>query len=55
LIGYKSPHFSIGYSYDFTISNLVSSTAGAHEISIAIEFQKQKKRRRLHAVPCPEF
>jgi type IX secretion system PorP/SprF family membrane protein len=55
LIGYKNPNFSIGYSYDFTISNLINKTSGAHEISMAIEFMKYKKRRKMHAVPCPEF
>jgi type IX secretion system PorP/SprF family membrane protein len=55
LIGYKAPNFSIGYSYDFTISNLINKTSGAHEISVAYEFQKYKKRRKMHAVPCPEF
>jgi len=55
LVGYKTPHFSVGYSYDFTVSNLITSTAGAHEISMAVEFSKEKKRKRMHAVPCPEF
>lgn len=54
LLGYKSNYVNIGYSYDFTISNLVTSTGGAHEISLTYEF-KTRKRRRMHAVPCPEF
>lgn len=54
LVGFKRQHFSIGYSYDFTISGLVNKTAGAHEISLAYEFAKIK-RKKLHAVPCPEF
>lgn len=55
MVGYKNLNFSIGYSYDFTISNLINKTSGAHEISLAIEFMKYKKRRKMHAVPCPEF
>jgi type IX secretion system PorP/SprF family membrane protein len=54
LVGFKRSHFSVGYSYDFTISSLVNKTAGAHEISMAYEFAKIK-RKKLHAVPCPEF
>jgi type IX secretion system PorP/SprF family membrane protein len=35
LVGYKMDQLRVGYSYDFTISNLVSSTGGAHEVSTA--------------------
>ena len=38
LIGIKTNDIHIGYSYDFTISNLISSTGGAHEISMVYEF-----------------
>jgi type IX secretion system PorP/SprF family membrane protein len=54
LVGYKTQRLSIGYSYDFTISNLIDKSAGAHEISFSIEFTKYKKRK-MHSVPCPEF
>jgi type IX secretion system PorP/SprF family membrane protein len=54
LAGIKKMHFTIGYSYDFTISNLVNKTAGTHEISLVYEFAKAK-RKKIHAVPCPEF
>lgn len=54
LVGFKTNHFGIAYSYDFTISNLVNMTSGAHEISISYEFSK-KLKKKLHAVPCPEF
>lgn len=55
LIGFKTQRVSIGYSYDFTISNLIDKTAGAHELSLSIEFTKYAKKRKLHSVPCPEF
>ncbi len=58
LVGFKTNDIHIGYSYDFTISNLISSTGGAHEISVVYEFITTTfgaNRRRFRAVPCPEF
>ena len=57
LIGIKTNKIHIGYSYDFTISNLISSTSGAHEISLVYEFSNLSfgQRRRIRAIPCPEF
>jgi type IX secretion system PorP/SprF family membrane protein len=58
LIGIKTKQLHIGYSYDFTISNLISSTGGAHEISLIYEFNNLslgQQKKRIKAVPCPEF
>jgi type IX secretion system PorP/SprF family membrane protein len=58
LIGIKTNKFRIGYSYDFTISNLISSTGGSHEISMTYEFNNLsfgQQRKRIRAIPCPEF
>ncbi len=55
LVGYKIEQFSIGYSYDFTISKLVASTGGAHEIALIYEFQTSRHKKKRHMVPCPEF
>jgi len=58
LLGIKTSQLHIGYSYDFTISNLISSTAGAHEVSLVYEFSTFKinpLRRKIRAIPCPEF
>ena len=58
LVGFKTKDIHIGYSYDFTISNLISSTGGAHEISVVYEFITTTfgaNRSRFRAVPCPEF
>lgn len=54
LLGTKVQHYSFGYSYDFTVSNLIGHTSGTHEISFAYEFS-HVKRKKLQAVPCPEF
>lgn len=51
--------FQVGYSYDFTISELSTASGGAHEISIIYEFALKpfhrgvKKKYRL--LPCPTF
>jgi len=56
LIGYKTDRFNLGYSYDFTTSKLITSSGGAHEVSLSFTFTKpNKKRRPKKMVPCPEF
>ncbi|HKK43330.1 MAG TPA: type IX secretion system membrane protein PorP/SprF [Bacteroidales bacterium] len=58
LIGIKTDQLHIGYSYDFTISNLIGSTGGAHEISLIYTFNNLsigQMRKRVRAIPCPEF
>lgn len=58
LIGIKTDQLHIGYSYDFTISNLIGSTSGAHEISLIYEFNNLslgQRMKRVRAIPCPEF
>ena len=37
-VGIKTDQIHIGYSYDFTVSNLIGTTSGAHEISLIYEF-----------------
>ncbi len=57
LVGIKTKQLHIGYSYDFTISNLITSTSGSHELSLVYEFNSFSlgQRKRLRAIPCPEF
>lgn len=55
LIGIKTREMNIGYSYDFTISKLVTSTGGSHEISISYAFKTKPMKHKIKAVPCPEF
>lgn len=58
-LGLYFKQLTIGYSYDFTISNLQTASGGAHEISIVWEFNTRstqkdvKKKYRL--IPCPTF
>lgn len=56
LLGFKVDQFSIGYSYDLTISKLAGFTGGTHEISINYLFnQGVTKRERRKSIPCPTF
>ena len=58
LIGIKTSQLHIGYSYDFTISSLIGSTGGAHEISLVYEFNNLslgQMKKRIRSIPCPEF
>lgn len=57
LIGLKTKQLHLGYSYDFTISNLISSSGGSHEISLVYEFTTFSlgQRKKIRAIPCPEF
>jgi type IX secretion system PorP/SprF family membrane protein len=62
LLGYRKDNFSIGYSYDATISNLGPSSGGAHEISLAYNFEffgdpGKALRKRLYkrGMACPKF
>jgi len=56
-LGMYLDKLTIGYSYDFNISPLATSSGGAHEISLIYEFNAKpinrgvKKRNRL--IPCP--
>ena len=56
LFGYKIEDLTVGYSYDFTISKLVSSTGGAHEISLIYLFNiKDNYKVKRKMIPCPHF
>lgn len=58
-LGMYFKNLTIGYSYDFTVSELQTASGGAHEISIVYEFNTRstqkdiKKKYRL--IPCPTF
>lgn len=57
ILGYNNQIFSIGYSYDITISRLSNSNSqGSHEISISHQFcsLRNQKGRRI-PVECPSF
>ncbi len=57
LFGIQLEKWKFGYTYDATISRLVSNTGGSHEISIIYEWANPRKRleRRRKPVPCAKF
>ncbi|MDH4462371.1 MAG: type IX secretion system membrane protein PorP/SprF [Flectobacillus sp.] len=59
LLGYRQDNFSIGYSYDATISAL-SGTGGAHELTLSYTFtdwidNSPRNRKRKGELKCPKF
>jgi type IX secretion system PorP/SprF family membrane protein len=58
-LGLYLKSFTIGYSYDFTISELQTTSGGAHEISIVYEFNTRSTRKdikkKYKLIPCPTF
>jgi type IX secretion system PorP/SprF family membrane protein len=55
LLGLTQRRFRLGYSYDLTLSKLQGATGGAHEVSLAILVNCNKKRNKPGAIKCPEF
>jgi hypothetical protein len=60
LAGFRQDKFSVGYSYDATISTLGFGSGGAHEISLSYLFEnftpKTKRfRRKDKQLSCPKF
>jgi len=58
LVGIKKGPFSVGYSYDYTISRLTNRvSSGSHELSLVVELESKRKPKGMkHRVPpCPRF
>jgi type IX secretion system PorP/SprF family membrane protein len=54
--GYTTGLLSFAYSYDITMSKLINSTGGSHEVSINYKFRSlQTRKKKIRAIPCPEF
>jgi len=54
-LGFQQPEYKIGYSYDFTLSQLGLPAGGAHEISLVWLLPCQKKEFVYKAIKCPSF
>jgi len=56
LAGFSWDRFTVGYSYDITISKLTNESGGSHEISISYNFcNNKKKRTKSIVISCPKF
>jgi len=57
MVGFTKTPFSIGYSYDYTISSLTTNVSGgSHEISLRYLFSMDKKALKKNPnLPCPHF
>lgn len=55
LIGFQQGAFKFGYSYDVTVSSLSNSTGGSHELSLGLQFNCRKAKKKFRAISCPSF
>lgn len=55
LVGLQQDQYRIGYSYDYTVSELSNAAGGSHEISFAYIFPCDNKSKRPRAIKCPSF
>lgn len=56
--GGKGEVLNIGYSYDYTISQLGSASGGAHELSLSYSWSNRDPRKppkNVMQIPCPDF
>jgi type IX secretion system PorP/SprF family membrane protein len=53
LFGYNLKNLTFAYSYDYTVSRLMTKTGGAHEISVAFEIQTAERKKKRRMIPCP--
>lgn len=55
VLGYEVDQYIIGYSYDYTVSELSNATGGAHELSLRIQLPCKVKPKKLEPIRCPKF
>ena len=56
--GYNFNDFTISYSYDMAVSQLIASIGGAHEIALKYTFKQSaqsRKKKKMASIPCPVF
>jgi hypothetical protein len=58
-LGVKKGKFRIGYSYDYTISQLANKTGGTHELSFTFNWtgddNSLNPKKNKGYVPCPDI
>lgn len=57
LVGYEMEKYNLrmGYSYDLTLSRLITNSSGSHELSVIYEIAKKKRKNRRVLISCPKF
>ncbi len=59
LLGVEYMQIAFAYSYDLTVSRLITDSGGAHEVSLVYEFAndraKRRRRRSRFLIPCAKF
>lgn len=58
ILGLNLKYIEVGYSYDFTISDIGPQSGGSHEISITLllpELHPSKVKRKDKILPCPNY
>ena len=58
ILGLNLQFFEVGYSFDFTISDIGPQSGGSHEISITLllpEINSHKVKRKDKILPCPNY
>ncbi len=58
ILGMQFDNLELGYSYDFTVSELGAISGGAHEISLMYSLDaafKSKVKKKDKFIPCPTF
>lgn len=55
MLGIHYMNLRVGYSYDYTVSQLRNASGGAHEVTASWQFPCIEKRRHIRAIKCPRF
>ena len=58
ILGLNLKYIEVGYSYDFTISNIGPQSGGSHEVSVSLllpEWKPNKVKRKDKILPCPNY
>ena len=55
MLGFSPDKFTIGYSYDYTVSAQKNGGGGAHEITVGYQFPCAPKKKKFKTINCPKF
>ena len=58
ILGFQFEKIELGYSYDFTVSELGPISGGAHEVAVKYKLDmaaQVKTKRKDKFIPCPTF